>query len=224
MTYDEETQTYYDENGNPLTPEQVEEILNESIEGDEASMTQLAALVAIGVLTVEQWQEAMQESITNAYIRQYALGKGGVDQLTEDDYLIIATMVDGQFGYLSEFGAEIGRGQLSEAAIAARARMYTNSSRQAFYAGLTAGALVAAAIWARQNGRPVPDFTLPAYPGDGRTRCLSNCKCVWRQVSVRREGGDELIGYDFYWELGIAEHCPDCLANASRWNPYRVRF
>lgn len=86
---------------------------------------------------------------------------------------------------------------LLEKQIAARSQMYMNSSREAFERGKT-----------RAHGVP----PLPAYPGDGQTRCLTNCKCEW--VFEPTE-----TGVNCYWKLNPAEHCDDCLNNAARWNP-----
>lgn len=83
-------------------------------------------------------------------------------------------------------------GGLSDAQIAARAALYAGATRATYEEGRWLG-----------NG-------LPGYPADGGTSCLVNCKCSW----VERDGR-------MYWELGVAEHCPDCLSRAAQWSPWR---
>lgn len=56
---------------------------------------------------------------------------------------------------------------------------------------------------------------LPFYPGQ-MTRCRMRCKCRWEIVAVTG-------GYDCYWRLGIAEHCPTCRARWRAASPLRVR-
>lgn len=93
---------------------------------------------------------------------------------------------------------------LYEAQIAARSRMYISSAREAFERAN-----------ARAHGAP----DLPAYPGDGQTVCLTNCRCNWRIEEVYDDEGN-LAGWNCYWEIdAAAENCPDCQANHSKWYP-----
>jgi len=92
-----------------------------------------------------------------------------------------------------------------EAQIAARSRMYMRSSREAFE---------------RAKARAVGVPPLPAYPGDGSTRCLTNCACQWEIIPEVQDDG--AIVYNCYWRLGPTEHCPDCIERSRQWNPYTV--
>lgn len=56
---------------------------------------------------------------------------------------------------------------------------------------------------------------LPFYPAY-LTRCRMRCKCKW---DIRVVPG----GYDCYWQLGPAEHCPTCLARYRAARPLQVR-
>jgi hypothetical protein len=57
---------------------------------------------------------------------------------------------------------------------------------------------------------------LPVMPGDGQTICRAWCKC---QLRIAKSGND----YDVYWQLGVAEHCEDCVQLSELWNPLRFR-
>lgn len=160
-------------------------------------MNSWATELSSGRITVQQWTLLMRDEIKTNHIAQYLLAHGGRDTMTQADWGRLGQTIRQQYGYLQNFAQQVANGDLTEAQIAARARMYVESSSQSFGQGH------AAAMGA-------PD--LPQQPGDGRTQCLSNCKCYWdiREMEDR---------WDCYWKLRPAEHCPDCIANASRWNP-----
>lgn len=117
------------------------------------------------------------------------LGERALPKTTQDE---IKRAVAGQVLYLRNFAADVQAGRLSDAQIAARAGLYAGATRASYSKG-------------RWSGKG-----LPAYPADGGTACLVNCKCSW----VERGGM-------MYWELGTAEHCPDCESRAAQWRPWR---
>lgn len=110
---------------------------------------------------------------------------GGVE--TANDF--IAALQGGVVGSL---------GALSLMEVIRRAKMYINSARQAF-----------------ERAKTYAYGNLPAYPGDGSTICLSNCRCHWElQFSA-----NNLVAY---WRLGTSDNCKTCIERASNWNPYIV--
>lgn len=157
----------------------------------------LANQLAKGDITLNQWTQSMRQEVKDNFINQYMLAHGGRNSMTQADWGRVGQMVRGQYEYLNAFADQIASGEYSEQAIAARARMYVESSGQAFERGKAAA-------------QGVPD--LPAYPSDGQTACLTNCRCAWNIKETSTE-------WQAYWQLGDAEHCSDCVANASRWNP-----
>ena len=94
-----------------------------------------------------------------------------------------------QLKYYDRFAAQAG--DMSDAAIAARAGMYAGSVRGTYYG-------------ARYPG-------LNQYPGDGNTKCLTNCKC---EILEKDDG--------LYWELSPVENCEDCQAMAAN-SPYEAK-
>lgn len=150
-----------------------------------------ANLAAAGLVTPEQFVDLMRGEIKREYIRQYLLGAGGRDQMTQADWGRIGGMLKEQYGYLNGFADALAAGQLSEAQIAARAAMYVNSAREAFNRAdwrshLKAGydevrwvtnpmvencpdCLELEALgWQRVEGDPYDG----CYPGSGCTVCL----------------------------------------------------
>jgi len=151
-------------------------------------------------ITVQQWQEQFREGLKNQYIAQYIAAKGGRENMDQADWGRLGGLLKNQYRYHNGFAQDIVEGKMTQAQARVRAQMYQDSAKQAFER-------------AKTEGRGMPP--LPAYPGDGQTRCRTNCACSWRIVETED-------GWDCYWELGQADHCEDCLANAERWNPLRL--
>ena len=81
------------------------------------------------------------------------------------------------------------------------------ANRQALYAG--------AATEAHEIGRTEAYSMprLPAYPCDGGTPCLTNCKCSWSIDETAKE-------WRATWLLGGArEHCAGCRDRAQEYGP-----
>lgn len=157
----------------------------------------LASQYARGTLNLQQWQAGMRQEICVNFVNEYMLGRGGRNNMTPGDWGRIGQRVQVQYRYLESFAAEISTGRLSDAQIAARARMYVEASSQAYERGNAAA-------------RGAPD--LPHYPGDGSTQCRSNCKCHWRITETETE-------WRCYWQISPVENCGDCLTRAGQWNP-----
>jgi len=150
-----------------------------------------------GDISLQQWTLNFREELKTTYINQYLAGRGGLEAMTQADWGSIGGMLQNQYRYMNNFAADIAAGRLSPAQVEARMRLYTNSATQSFERGKS-----------RAMGVP----TMPQYPGDGSTRCRSNCKCNWNIVETDTE-------WQCTWQLNPAEHCPDCITNSQRWNP-----
>ena len=206
--YDPRSHRYRDsDSGRYLTQNQVKGLVQQSIDAAASNLSGITGLAGSGQLSPADFNARMRDEIKYSTIRQYLLGRGGLNQMTQEDWGSIGGMLADQYRYLDPFSQEIVN--LSEGQIAARAAMYIRSSREAYERGKV-----------RARGIAVND--LPAFPGDGGTKCLSNCACSWSIDEVREDG--LLIGFDCYWELGASEHCSGCLDNAGQWNPYEIRF
>lgn len=142
------------------------------------------------------WRE-----VESTLITEYALGKGGVNNMGPVDYAALNIMLAVQRGYWDGFMGDVRSGKVTtDAGISNRMNMYTKSGRS-FHARGMAGA------W---------DVVLPAYPGE--QTCHGNCRCSWR-LSRTKEG------IEAYWELGgLVNNCDECLENAQQYNPYIVEL
>jgi len=148
--------------------------------------------------SIGAWRTAMEQAIrrsqTAAYIAATAerlhttpaLIKG----LSRAERKELDVRIAEQLKYLDGFVADLKAGKLTMPQAQARANLYAGATRGAFYATRYPG--------------------LPAYPGDGSTPCLGNCRCTLDE----RDGA-------VWWVLHPAEHCAGCLDMASN-SPYKA--
>lgn len=164
-----------------------------------AEVDVLAARLADGTITTAEWTIQMRDAVKRTTIDQYLLGRGGRNAMTQADWGRIGYRLRQQYGYLQRFAQAVDAGQLSDAQIAARAKLYVS------------------ATWStldRAKGASW-QIVLPAHPGDGGTRCKSRCRCHW-EIHADKDAGLILAT----WRLDSqAEHCDGCRENAARWSP-----
>lgn len=164
-----------------------------------------------GKKTVSQWYSGMSSLLALFFLSALMIGlQKASERVSKSKYLElkkkISGKLQGQLEYLKGFRDEIDAAQDSgqdlKRSWRKRSQMYTGSVQQPYWIG-----------------RLYPILLNLPMPGDGSTACLSNCRCWWRQVIIDAELGD----YDLYWELGIADHCPDCKRRNKMWYPLQVR-
>lgn len=170
-------------------PEELDALLEQL----RATIEALTAELASGAVTVDDWERALDRAIEAGHRSAYELGAGRVDPTS------VAQMVDSQREYLQKFAAEISE-KGWQPGYASRAEMYAQSAKASYWRGATAG------------------LALPAWPGDGTTQCLTNCKCSWDVQTLEGDGN-----YDAYWRYGDAKHCQTCSERAADWAPFRIR-
>lgn len=183
---------------------QMQDLRNEFMQQQMNRAARLAEQYRTADISIYDLEAQVKNLIKNTYIDLYAMGAGGRQNLSARDWGRIGAMLKEQYGsgkYLQGFMESIANGKMSEAQIASRLNMYINSANEALWKAIT---------------RDLP--TLPAYPGDGSTQCLTNCRCEWRIEQV--EGG-----YNCYWIIDrAAENCPDCQRRAAEWNPLFIPY
>jgi hypothetical protein len=145
------------------------------------------------------WQAEMRSAIKESMIQQATLAAGGRNQMTPQMWGSVGGLTAKQYRFLDQFAARIAAGEYSEAQIGAYSEMYLQSTGEAYER-----------VQSRIRGLP----TLPFYPKDGNTQCLTRCACVWEYHFNKETGLWECV-----WRLNpVAENCPDCIDNASRWS------
>ena len=172
----------------------------EFMESQKERVEGVTNVYAAEAIDFKTYRNQVTDIIRQTYVDLYAMGAGGRNNLTAKDWGSIGGMLKEQYGYLNPFMDQIEAGELSQAQITVRLKMYINSASEAFW---------------RAFARDIP-IDLPHYPGDGSTACLTNCQCRW---DIQFVPG---VGYNCYWILGEAENCDDCIARTKEYNPYFI--
>ena len=156
----------------------------------------LAEQVFTGALDIGSWEVEMRSLIKEMYTSASAIGKGGWDAMSFQDWGRLGTPVREQYKYLKGFAADIAEraDDVTLSYIRARARMYGNS------AGYVAELM--------QASEDLLQY-LPWLPKDGSTECLVNCKCFWELKVIATKKTFKTVRAT--WRLRPAEHCTDCV-------------
>jgi hypothetical protein len=191
--WDRNAKRYRDTDSGRFMPRaDVLNLVQRSVDASGVAADQLASFVAGGNLSPADFAALFREEIKREYIRQYLLGIGGRQQMTAADWGSIGGMLREQYGHLPGFVDAIASGELSEAQIMARARMYINSAREAYERaharnaealGMTEESWNLGAAehcpdclaFAAMGWQPIGTFP---EPGAGATVCLTNCQCT----------------------------------------------
>jgi len=191
--------------GRYVGPKDLIRLRDEYIDLQQYRVSNIAEAYADGGMSRDEFIASMRESIRSTYVNEYSLGRGGTAQVTREEWLQVGRDCKAQYRYLNRFADQVEAARasgkpMSAEYIANRAKMYIDSGTKPYE-------------MARAKAAGVP--SLPAYPGDGKTVCTVNCRCHW-------EIKDTETGWDCTWVLGQAEHCTDCLTNASKWAPLHI--
>jgi hypothetical protein len=150
-----------------------------------------------GDINLQQWERQFRQRLKVIHGSQYEMGRGGSQVMTQADWGRVGAELRKQYQYLNRFVAEVAEGTVSPATIASRSALYVEASTASYERGRAAA----------------HNLVLPAYPGDGGTRCVTNCRCHWRITEAED-------AWNCYWTLGQAEHCADCVQRSQTWAPY----
>ena len=144
-----------------------------------------------GKIGLVRWQSDMRQTLKNAHLRHAIMAKGGVNQMTPEDYLAVGRNLKQEYRYLRLFAKDIRDGKVSEAQFMARSQMYARKAR-------SSGEIMRSRV-AKQAGlqfmqrflyggdRSCPNCV--SYAGKGKVligelplpteqcQCRANCKC-----------------------------------------------
>lgn len=171
-----------------------------------AQTASLAQQLRSGTIGIDAWQLAMRQEIKTLHTAALVISRGGEHgMITQSEWGRVGAYLRGQYKYLNNYAKAIQNNALSalnqtskpfsEKYLAWRGKLYGGNARATFYRGLAMG-------------------LLEQVPGDGQTRCMSNCKC-----NLVFEEGETPGLLLVYWKMTDAEHCEDCERLAAEWNP-----
>lgn len=143
-----------------------------------------------GRIDLATWQQRMAAEIKDAHIINLQVGRGGKAVTEFSDYGRAGARLRFQYRKLDDFAKEIQLGDLTEAQIRNRARMYALAPRTAYYDGLTAAKYAAGYIrerrvlnnaehcqscvtYAALGWQPIGSLPEPGVDSE----CLTSCKC-----------------------------------------------
>lgn len=178
---------YYSHKGKRISPSEMYQT---------AEFIQAKAAAKIQQLNFEgEWKDKARQEIKEEFIRQYILGRGGIDQMTSTDWGRIGHALRTQYQYFKDIETR----NYSDKMLANVLTLYTDAATSMYERARAATYAIA----------------LPAYPGDGSTECHSRCNCTWE---YEKEDG-LLVAY---WTLGPVEtiHCETCLEREKMWAPF----
>ena len=198
--WDRLARQYIDPAGNIIDLARMRGLRDQFVGQQAQSVTGLTDRLLDGSLSIQEWERALQNETRIAYVDEYVMGRGGRASCTQRDWGIVGRMLRDQYAFTRELTEEIIAGELAPGTIKMRARMFTRSAIHAYERAMSEAA-----------GLP----RLPQYPGDGQTACRGNCQCF-----LSWEENPE--AWHIYWNLGVAEHCEDCIDMTRDWNPYIV--
>lgn len=169
----------------------------------------LARRLVSGRMTPSEWEGAMRELVEDVHVAAHAAGRSGQWAAIEPrEWRLVERTLEGQFAFLRGFRdwiRDTPAEDVTEAEVYQRSRLYGAASRQSFVRAELADLGLTC--------------ELPAYPGDGTTACLVNCKCRWSVRVLSKARGD----FDVSWRMGPAEHCSYCRRRSRTWTGLRVR-
>jgi hypothetical protein len=149
---------------------------------------------------LKKFQREFAQNIKLQHLQSYIVGKGGVDKMTDKDYLAVGREMTKQYGYLRKFAQAIAKGEQSEAQILYRSSLYSESARSSYWAGLEAAAIEAGCTLEKNVLSPAENCpgcvkyarmgkvkvgTIPP-PKRGDRDCKMSCLC--RKVYYKADG------------------------------------
>ena len=191
--WDESAKRYRDQGtGRFMSGSRVDDLVARAMLPGTDRIDYLSEIVSDGLISPRDWERMMREEIKRVHIREYLLGIGGRDRMTQADWGRTGGVIGDQYRYLRQFRNELAG--LSEAQIRARSHMYLSAAREAFErANAQVHADAAEVRWhmnpAKENCEDCRAFASlgwqpkaddpfgGCYPASGCTKCLSRCGC-----------------------------------------------
>lgn len=178
--------------GKPVGAAQLVDMADVEIEAAQAEIDdETRGRELVTAAAIAAWLLLMGGAVTDIFIRLYALGRGGLAQMDDDDWQAVGGLIERQKQYLNGLESDLKAGRVSVAQAAARAVMYMAAARAAFESARAVAAERAKKTeekWVITPGENcggcvdnagqgwVSIGTLP-MPGAGTTPCRSNCRC-----------------------------------------------
>lgn len=179
--------------GRFVTTREVEALIDNTIARMADDLEALAAGAADprNPMSAREFRDAAALILRNGHGQMAMLGAGGRARMTPSAWGRVGRLLRDEYAYLANFATELDAGTISVAQATARARLYANKMRTAYY-DIKTQRLAASGGYTQErrilgNAEHCDDCigyaaqgwvrigTLPE-PGE-RSRCMNNCKC-----------------------------------------------
>lgn len=200
-TWDREAVRFRDSSGRFVPQTRVREAIDAFATGVADELEQLTRRLIAGEINDAQWEIDAKGLLKSAHIATAAIASGGRDKLTPVSLGKVGSRLKKEYEYLFNLSRARGRGEVSDAQLIARIRMFGEGSTRA-YESARRGEMIDAGYTRERrviaSSVPCPECqdyaargwqhvgTLPAT-GEACS-CRSNCKCyfIFEGKSARR--------------------------------------
>lgn len=190
-TYDLKSHRYRsEETGRFLSAKAVEALTEAYIAQQKEKLVSLGDRFISGKIDARQWEDQFAKTLKEVLVNSYALGRGGMKQMTSRDLGITSAMMREQYLYLRNFTNETMRGRLTEAQFRARQNLYIEKAYSAYWMGRLEAHRAAGYLYERDIIQPGENCSsclriaargwvrLGTNPPIGVDRiCKNNCRC-----------------------------------------------
>ncbi|MGL5059106.1 MAG: hypothetical protein ACRC62_03910, partial [Microcoleus sp.] len=190
-TYNVKSQRYQDkESGKFLSAQKVAALTETYIAQQQKKLTSLGDRFIAGKIDARQWEDQFAKTLKEVLVNSYALGRGGMKQMTSRDLGITSAIMREQYLYLRNFTNETMRGRLTEAQFRARQNLYIEKAYSVYWMGRLEAHRAAGYLYERdiiQAGENCSSclriaargwVRLGTNPPIGVDRiCKNNCRC-----------------------------------------------
>lgn len=196
-TFDADAGRYRDSKGRFVATRVIYQLMGALDSSNAETLRNLSLALADDKLPGPAWYMAAVQQLQRLHVQYAALGAGGVDRLTSQQFSAIDRSVRDEINRLLRFGVEIMGGTLSLAQISARIDMYIGTARRHFWAfqalpkvksdetiierrrlGVAEHCELCTYLvdagWQPVGVLPLPGESVPAWE---KKQCLSNCRC-----------------------------------------------
>jgi hypothetical protein len=200
FTYNKRLNRYrYLDSGRLLSQSAVESLTRKRIDTIKGDLGTLNDLLVQRKLSLESWQQATAQTLKELHVENLLLGKGGLGNTTNLDYLTVGRQLKEEYQYLRGVADDLTQGKMTEAQFRARMNLYANKGRVSFEAGkqqariesglksmrrrqgATHRSCADCIKYAAQGWQPIGSLPLPTVACE----CGPNCNC-WVEYSELR--------------------------------------
>lgn len=134
-TWDVRTQRYHNASGRFVPQSAVRASLDRTLDNAGKGIRSSTQALREGRVSLADWQAGMRANLKASHLAATALAKGGWHNMAPSDYGRVGRILRDQYGYLSNFAAEITSGkQKLDGRVLVRADLYAQSGRPTYEA------------------------------------------------------------------------------------------